>query len=1278
MLREVHAKTLRLPRATLWLTLLAAFMALAACGPSGAATFYVNATTGSDANPGTLAQPWASIQNGDTTGVLNPGDTVIVQAGTYNVTGLGVYLTARNGTAGNPITYKAEGPGVIVQGGVIGFTISTKYTDIEGFEVQNCTYGIEYYLATGGTARKNIIHDCLERGIAAVQSTSPTFAQNLCYNITSDGAFLAHIEGCAGTVTLYNNTIDGSNGGTGRAAVVVFAGTCNTLVKNNIFANSVYGVSHNQPSPATMTNTNNLYFNNQFDYLYRVSNGPGEFSANPQWTNPGAGNYTLQSTSTAINTGVNVALPFNGPLPDLGAFETNVLTLPGFVVGQVTDAGDSTPLKNAKVATLDGTTWSFTDDDGMYRTMVQPGHYTMRATRPSFAEATAEVDVTENAETTKNFALSRVPPKTYYVNAATGSDSNNGLTPSTAWLTIGHGDDLGILNPDDVVSIAAGTYPQATKDGLYLKNSAGESGHPITYVASGGAVVIDQAAHQSETGTIYGIHCETSYIKFDGFEIKNCQQGIYFGVEHPGNEVANCYIHDLTAASGDVIGIGAFLNSGVYAHNNVISNVTSPGNTAECFWLAETSKATIVNNVLSGSYRGIYQISPIPDADRIVVKNNIIVNTTRALSFQDSGNHNSHNLLFGNNTNYYGQATPGAREFGADPMLDGTFHLMSGSPAVNVGEDVGLPFNGPAPDLGAYETSATGVPGGVVGIVRANLTGTPPLPLAKVALPGDTVFGYAGLDGAYYLPLNAGSYTLEASAPGFVTASASGINVTSGNLTTKDWLLSKGAWNTYYVDGTNGNDLNDGLSPATAWQTIMFGDSDDRLVPGDTVIVMPGTYATTGLGNQQLLTSGAPLAPITYKAQGPGVIIDGGGTAFGWVLWNSYVDLDGFEINNCTYGVDAVNSYGHEIRNCTVKDFVNAGLYTYGSGNVVFRNNLITNSTQQGSGLYAESHTGFAAINNTVVGAKTGVNLVSGTGTATVKNNILQNNETGLTEAQTGPLDNSNNLFWGNTADYGAETPAGPNEFNANPMLDGAYKPTSGSPAVDAGTNVGLAFNGLAPDLGFFETSFSQTPASKSGIGELKALTDGTFITFTTAKVVTAATGTYTDGSLYIEDQYQAAGIRVQPGSGLTSVALGDAVTLTGSLGTDARGQRYINATAMTIVTPIGAVEPMLVSGRRASGLGLDITGLLMRIVGRVTFRASDGSYIYVDDGSGATDGSGKTGVRVALDGLQTPLGVSPVANDFVMVTGPAALTSAGGNTVRVIKPRSNSDITVF
>lgn len=74
---------------------------LASCCLGHGATLYV-ATNGLDSNPGTLAQPWLTIQKAASNAVA--GDTVIIQAGEYRE-----YVTNLNsGSDGSPITFTGE------------------------------------------------------------------------------------------------------------------------------------------------------------------------------------------------------------------------------------------------------------------------------------------------------------------------------------------------------------------------------------------------------------------------------------------------------------------------------------------------------------------------------------------------------------------------------------------------------------------------------------------------------------------------------------------------------------------------------------------------------------------------------------------------------------------------------------------------------------------------------------------------------------------------------------------------------------------------------------------------------------------------------------------------------------------------------------------------------------------------------------------------------------------------------------------------------------------
>src|SRR5688500_16341137 len=82
-------------------------IALLAAQPATAAEFYVH-PEGNDANPGTLAQPFATVTRAQE--AVSPGDTVWLRGGKYVFSGtklsVGILLN-KSGEQGKPITYSA-------------------------------------------------------------------------------------------------------------------------------------------------------------------------------------------------------------------------------------------------------------------------------------------------------------------------------------------------------------------------------------------------------------------------------------------------------------------------------------------------------------------------------------------------------------------------------------------------------------------------------------------------------------------------------------------------------------------------------------------------------------------------------------------------------------------------------------------------------------------------------------------------------------------------------------------------------------------------------------------------------------------------------------------------------------------------------------------------------------------------------------------------------------------------------------------------------------------
>jgi len=79
---------------------------------------------------------------------------------------------------------------------------------------------------------------------------------------------------------------------------------------------------------------------------------------------------------------------------------------------------------------------------------------------------------------------------------------------------------------------------------------------------------------------------------------------------------------------------------------------------------------------------------------------------------------------------------------------------------------------------------------------------------------------------------------------------------------------AQAAGNTYYVSASTGSDANNGLSAGAPFATIQ--KAHDVSAPGDTILIMSGTYGqTSGQGVVEITRSGLPGAYITYKAYDP-------------------------------------------------------------------------------------------------------------------------------------------------------------------------------------------------------------------------------------------------------------------------------------------------------------------------------------------------------------------------------------------------------------------------
>lgn len=152
--------------------------------------------------------------------------------------------------------------------------------------------------------------------------------------------------------------------------------------------------------------------------------------------------------------------------------------------------------------------------------------------------------------------------------------------------------------------------------------------------------------------------------------------------------------------------------------------------------------------------------------------------------------------------------------------------------------------------------------------------------------------------------------------------------------------------------------------------------------------------------------------------------------------------------------------------------FGSVGIWTDSSSGVRIQRNIIKGNY---IGLHVARSSGAALVYNNTV-ESTYMNAFSESATVTSRNNILVNGGFGWRANAAGVVSSDFDDVFGNTTNYGNVT-AGASSISASPnfvqttttTLPTYYKLNSGSPCVNSGTDVGLPFNGSAPDIGAVE-----------------------------------------------------------------------------------------------------------------------------------------------------------------------------------------------------------------
>lgn len=319
------------------------------------ATYYVS-PTGNDANPGTFAQPFATLQAH--VAQLQPGDIMNVQPGTYSGfcvgwddPGTSIY-GAINGTAAAPITIQAA-PGSAAGSVIIntrnaktadGIDLeSSNYITIQGFTINNATglitrAGIRSVTNQNVVIRNNITDHNGTWGIFTGFSQNLLIENNITSNSkTQHGIYVSNSADnpvIRGNISFGNYcggiqiNADASMGGDGIVT--------NALIENNIIHDNGVGggAAINLDGVQNSRIQNNLLYNNHASgiALFQIDGATGSQN------NIVVNNTILMASGSRwalnINTGSIGNLVYNNILLNdgtRGAITIDSSSLPGFV-----------------------------------------------------------------------------------------------------------------------------------------------------------------------------------------------------------------------------------------------------------------------------------------------------------------------------------------------------------------------------------------------------------------------------------------------------------------------------------------------------------------------------------------------------------------------------------------------------------------------------------------------------------------------------------------------------------------------------------------------------------------------------------------------------------------------------------------------------------------------------------------------------------------------------------------------------------------------------------
>jgi len=881
--------------------------------PPGATTqrtLHVDAAAGDDARSPIDAQdparPWRTIGRALAADGAIAGDTVLVGGGTYAE----AVQTTRPG-----VTLRATGPAVIVAPpGGLGIQIEHPLTAVEGFTVQGGLHGIRAQGALLSALRRNTVTGQSGNGILVVESDHVTIDANRVADAAAQGIVVKR----AGFSYVRNNLVTGA----GDWGIQIDNGDTPLppVTGGHVLAfNTVYGCGRTfagsggiRLQNATGEVRDNLVANNAGSAI-KTDTVPTVVHHNAVW-----GSATRFDTKTGAEPFLWANVVTDPLLADPagGDFSLRQAASGGSLTSPAVDAG------SGAVAARDISGSTRTDavaDTGI----ADIGHHAGAAPagpRP----APVPTPSTPPIPAAGSGAL-------LYVDPSAGDDSRSLVdvqSPDTAWKSIGRA--IRGADPGDVVVLAPGTYAEAVE----------MSRHAVTLRGAGalGDVVIAPPAGfpaVQVTGR--------SGVVLENLVLQGGAQGV-LASEANGLELRRVAI--VSPATN-----GAQITA---SHGVVIDGSIVTGAGTQALLLRRSGNAYVRNNLLYANAEWAITFdntgSPTPAP---VVGNVVAFNTVHANGM-------------------------GIR------MLNASGEVRDNQITAQV--DIGLFLAGPELLVHHNNFSANGRDrdheSAFTGTIRIwALLGANPRYVKPAG--NDGILGGAGWkDDDFRLKQLAG----QTPASTMVDAGSGSVaSLDIGGSTRSDGVADTGLadvgfhygapaattpppfaspsnlqW-TYYVSGTTGNDSNSratARSRTTPWRTI--GRALQQAAAGDTVVVLPGTYAES-LQVQR--------ARLTLMADVPGTVVvtpPSAASANGVTIERSSVTLDGLIVRGATNnGISVLPEVaGTAIRNCAVLGAAAEGIRATTLDEIVVQDSIVTGA--RGSGVLLRNVTNATVRNNLV------------------------------------------------------------------------------------------------------------------------------------------------------------------------------------------------------------------------------------------------------------------------------------------------------------------------